>query len=83
MLHAVLDTTDPDIDASGDETHHGTEAWAFIPPDQLDRLKDILEDSSHQDYVDSSPHIYFHDIDADGRVDDDDGDKVILICGLH
>jgi type IV pilus assembly protein PilY1 len=83
MLHAVLDTSDPDIDVSGDETHHGTEAWAFIPPDQLDRLKDILEGSTHPDYVDSSPKVYFHDVDEDGRVDSDDGDKVILVCGLR
>jgi Tfp pilus tip-associated adhesin PilY1 len=83
MLHAVLDISDPDIDVSGDETVHGTEAWAFIPPDQLSRLKDLLEGSTHQEYVDSSPKIYFHDIDADGRVDSDDGDQVILICGLR
>ena len=62
---------------------HGTEAWAFIPPDQLSRLKEIIEGSTHQDYVDSSPKIYFHDVDADGRVDSDDGDQVILICGLR
>ena len=83
MLHAVLDTTDPDIDVSGDETHFGTEAWAFIPPDQLNRLKEIIEGSAHQDYVDSSPKIYFHDVDEDGQVDSDDGDKVILVCGLR
>jgi Tfp pilus tip-associated adhesin PilY1 len=80
MLHAVLDVS---MDVSGDETVHGTEAWAFIPPNQLSRLKEIIEGSTHQDYVDSSPKIYFHDIDADGRVDSDDGDKVILICGLR
>jgi Tfp pilus tip-associated adhesin PilY1 len=83
MLHAVLDISDPDMDVSGDETVHGTEAWAFIPPDQLSRLKDLLEGSTHPEYVDSSPKIYFHDIDADGRVDSDDGDQVILICGLR
>jgi type IV pilus assembly protein PilY1 len=80
MLHAVLDM---EVDVSGDETHYGTEAWAFIPPDQLSRLKEIIEGSTHQDYVDSSPKIYFHDVDADGRVDSDDGDKVILVCGLR
>jgi Tfp pilus tip-associated adhesin PilY1 len=83
MLHAVLDISDPDINVSGDETHYGTEAWAFIPPNQLNRLKEIIEGSTHQDYVDSSPKIYFHDIDEDGRVDGDDGDKVILVCGLR
>ncbi|MBT8364611.1 MAG: hypothetical protein KJP23_07875, partial [Deltaproteobacteria bacterium] len=83
MLHAVLDTTDPDVDVSGDETHYGTEAWAFIPSDQLIRLKDILEGSTHQDYVDGSPKVYFKDVDADGVLDTGDGDKVILVCGLR
>ena len=83
MLHAVLDTTDPDFDVSGDETDHGTETWAFIPPDQLARLKDLLEGSVHQDFVDGSPKVYFHDVDADGVLDTGDGDRVILVCGLR
>jgi type IV pilus assembly protein PilY1 len=68
MLHAVLD-------------ENGTEAWAFIPPDQLHRLKDMVEGLTHQYYVDSSPKAYFHDVDADGIIDTSDGDKIILICG--
>jgi type IV pilus assembly protein PilY1 len=83
MLHAVLDTTDPDVDVSGDETHYGTEAWAYIPSDQLIRLKNILEGNTHQDYVDGSPKVYFHDVDADGLLDTGDGDKVVLVCGLR
>jgi Tfp pilus tip-associated adhesin PilY1 len=83
MLHAVLDEIDPDVDVSDDEINYGREAWAFIPPDQLNRLKYILEGTSHRDYVDSSPKIYFHDVDEDGRVDSGDGDKVILVCGLR
>ncbi len=83
MLHAVLDVTDPDVNATGDETHYGTEAWAFIPPDQLNRLKYVLEGTVHRDYVDSSPKAYFHDVDQDGLVDSGDGDKVILVCGLR
>jgi Tfp pilus tip-associated adhesin PilY1 len=81
MLHAVLDVIDPDVDTLGDETHYGTEAWAFIPPDQLNRLKYTLEGTTHRDYVDSSPKVYFHDVDDDGLVDSGDGDKVILVCG--
>jgi Tfp pilus tip-associated adhesin PilY1 len=83
MLHAVLDDIDPDVNASGDETNYGREAWAFIPPDQLNRLRYMIEGSTHRDYIDSSPKIYFHDVDEDGRVDSDDGDKVILVCGLR
>jgi hypothetical protein len=81
MLHAVLDQTDPDITVSGDETHFGTEAWSFIPPDQLIRLKYLIEGTSHMEFVDSSPKIYFHDEDKNGLVDPAAGDKVILVCG--
>jgi len=81
MLHAVLDVTDPDVEVSGNETHYGTEAWAFIPPNQLNRLKYTLEGTTHMDFVDSSPKVYFHDVDADGLVDPVDGDQIILICG--
>ena len=81
MLHAVLDQTDPDIAIPNNETHYGTEAWSFIPPDQLIRLKYMIERSSHLEYVDSSPKIYFHDEDKDGLVDPSAGDQVILVCG--
>ncbi|MEJ2729951.1 MAG: PilC/PilY family type IV pilus protein [Deltaproteobacteria bacterium] len=81
MLHAVLDDIDPNVSISGDEINYGREAWAFIPPDQLNRLKYIIEGSTHRDYVDSSPKIYFHDVDEDDRVDSGDGDRVILVCG--
>jgi type IV pilus assembly protein PilY1 len=76
MLHAVLD-----IDSAG--TNRGEEAWAFIPPDQLSRLKYLAEGLSHQYFVDSSPKAYFYDADKDGLVDTGAGaeDKVILVCG--
>lgn len=79
MLHAVLDTT---VGSGGSpETLYGTEAWAFIPPDQLHRLKDMVEGTGHQYYVDSTPKIYFKDLDQDGVLETGDGDKVILVCG--
>jgi len=81
MLHAVLDQIDPNIATPNDETHYGTEAWSFIPPDQLIRLKYMIEGSSHLEYVDSSPKIYFHDADKNGLVDPSSGDQVILVCG--
>ncbi|MDH3878717.1 MAG: PilC/PilY family type IV pilus protein, partial [Desulfobacterales bacterium] len=80
MLHAVWDQTDPNVDIKNNEINHGKEAWAFIPPDQLHRLKDMVEGSSHQYYVDSSPKVYFDDENEDGLVDTD-RDKIILICG--
>ncbi|RZB38439.1 MAG: type IV pilus assembly protein PilY1 [Desulfobacteraceae bacterium Eth-SRB2] len=66
MLHAVLDSD-------------GTEAWAFIPPDQLHRLKDMVEGTGHQYYVDSSPKAYITDVNKNGEVDGID--QVILVCG--
>ena len=82
MLHAVLDATE----SSGfpaTVTYYGTEEWAFIPPDQLPRLKEMIEGVDHQSYVDATPKVYFKDIDGDGVVDSVDGDKVILVCGAR
>jgi type IV pilus assembly protein PilY1 len=88
MLHAVKDSS-----LKIPEGDDGTEMWAFIPPDQLHRLKDMVEGESHQYYVDSSPKVYIKDVngngiievdvdsDEDGDVDDDDKDRVILVCG--
>jgi len=88
MLHAVKDST-----LSTPASDDGTEMWAFIPPDQLHRLKDMVEGESHQYYVDSSPRVYIKDVngngiievnvdsDGDEDVDDDDKDQVILVCG--
>jgi len=79
MLHAVYDI---EVSSGGTETLHGSEAWAFIPPDQLNRLKDMIEGIGHQYYIDSSPQIYFKNVNMyDNTVDAGDGDKVILICG--
>ncbi|MFZ0484985.1 MAG: PilC/PilY family type IV pilus protein [Desulfobacterales bacterium] len=80
MLHAVLDETE----SSGvppTVTSHGTEEWAFIPPDQLPRLKEMIEGVGHQSYVDATPKIYFKDMDGDGVLDSGDGDRVFLVCG--
>lgn len=68
MLHAVRDT-------------NGTEAWAFIPPNQLSRLKDIVEGVGHQSYVDGSAKAYLYDVNDNGFMDTADGDKMLLICG--
>jgi type IV pilus assembly protein PilY1 len=94
MLHAVLDSVDPDINDPNDViTHYGTESWAFISPDHLPRLKDIVEGTGHQYFMDASPQVYIRDVnengimedsvdsDGDGDIDDDDKDRVIIICG--
>ncbi len=94
MLHAILDSIDPNIEDPNDViSHYGTESWAFISPDHLPRLKDIVEGTGHQYFVDSSPQVYIRDVnengimeddvdaDGDGDIDDDDKDRVIIICG--
>ena len=94
MLHAVLDAVDLDVDDPTDVVnHYGTETWAFISPDQLPRLKDIVEGTGHQYFIDASPQAYIRDVnengilednvdsDGDGDVDDDDVDRVIIVCG--
>ena len=45
MLHCIDDVT-------------GNEVWAFIPPDQLGRLKK-LTDADHDYFVDGSPTVYY------------------------
>lgn len=65
MLHAVNDS-------------NGSELWGFIPDDQLNRLKDMLEGSGHQYYVDSSPKIF---ITGNGDSVVNNGEQAILICG--
>jgi len=76
MLHAVKDSF---VNSSGTETNYGEEAWAFIPPDLLPKLKNVVEGTSHQHYVDSSPKVYFKDDNKNGIIDT--GDQVILVCG--
>jgi len=73
MLHAVND-------------EDGTEAWGFVPPDLLPNLKNILETSSHQYYVDSTPAVMIKDYNGDGTIDPNPplgspADKVYLVCG--
>ena len=88
MLHAVKDST-----LSPPASDDGKEMWAFIPPDQLPRLKYLVEGDAHPYFVDSSPKAYIEDVngngiievdvdsDGDGDLDDDDKDRVILVCG--
>ena len=76
MLHAVYDES---VASDGALVHYGTEAWAFIPPDLLPRLKDMIETIDHQYFLDSSPKAYFKDNNKDGLIDT--GDQVVLVCG--
>lgn len=69
MLHCFRDT-------------NGEEAWAFIPPDLLPRLKD-QRDTAHSFYVDGTPSIYIHDANNDMNIVPADGDYAILVFGLR
>ena len=79
MLHAVLDSENSDIDDPDEEIQYGTELWAFISPDHLPRLKDILEGTGHQYFVDSSPKVFRKDVNHNGILDADD--RIIIVCG--
>lgn len=80
MLHAVKDSVvTKNTSGSYTETNYGQESWAFIPPDLLPKLKNIIEGVGHQYLVDSSPKAYFIDHNNNGIIDT--GDQVILVCG--
>ena len=66
MLHAVND-------------EDGTEAWGFIPPHQLPRLKGMVEGTKHLYFVDATPKIYHNDLNKNKVIDA--GEQVILVSG--
>jgi type IV pilus assembly protein PilY1 len=70
MLHAINDTD-------------GTERWAFIPPDLLPELKNMVESTvaGHQYYVDGSVKVYIKDVNRNGYIEDAQGDQVIIVFG--
>jgi type IV pilus assembly protein PilY1 len=68
MLHAFDDSD-------------GSEKWAFIPPDLLPKLKNIVEGTGHQYYVDGSPQAYILDGNGDGDLLDVGIDQVIIVFG--
>ena len=44
----------------------GSEAWGFVPPDQLDRLK-LLDNNDHEYFMDGSPVVYYQQ-SSDGPI---------------
>lgn len=69
MLHAIKDCD-------------GTEAWAFVPPDELANLQLLAgpsASSNHLYFADSSPAAYVYDANNNGTIET--GDKVILVFG--
>ena len=84
MLHAVNDSIEGQL-MDGDnpvEPIDGSEAWAFVPPSQLPRLKELLEsESTHSYFVDGSPEIYHNDENGDGLVNNEE--ELVLASGLR
>ena len=70
MLHAFQD-------------RDGEEAWAFIPPDLIPKLRYLHYGAGvdHAYFVDSSPTVYKYDKNNDGTINPADGDMVILMFG--
>ena len=83
MLHAVHDSEGPLTGTYLSVIHLGTESWAFIPPDQLHRLKLLLEGTGHPYFVDASPKVYMRDLNGDGLIEALAGDTAILVFGLR
>ncbi|MHB8482862.1 MAG: pilus assembly protein [Nitrospiria bacterium] len=74
MLHAFKDCD-------------GSEAWSFIPPDQLSNLHNIATGAINPGsrtfyYVDSSPRAYINDANGDGNITPGaSGDQAVVIFG--
>jgi type IV pilus assembly protein PilY1 len=84
MLHAVLDAVDPDINDPNDVvSHYGTESWAFISPEHLPRLKDIVEGSGHQYFMDASPQAFIRDVNENGIMEDSAASARAVPAILH
>ena len=69
-------------------TNDGTEEWSFIPKELLNNVKDYVDNAeqdpaAHEYGVDGSISIYIDDLNGDGAVDIDDGEKVYLYVGLR
>lgn len=79
MLRMLRNTT-----AGGSQS--GTEAWAFMPRTSLYAQKMLRANaigSSHPYTFDGAPVALIQDINQDGTIDANDGDKVYLFTGLR
>jgi len=93
MLHAVHDEIvedEPIPKLPADSNKPGSEAWAFVPPDLLPKLKLLIEGLVHPNYVDSSPAVLIKDYNHNGTIDllpttidsvTYPADTVYLVCG--
>lgn len=73
-LHAI------DTDANS-----GEELWAFIPNQLLTLLSDLQKDvvGTHKYGLDGSITVYIDDVNGNGSVDVDDGEKAYLYVGMR
>lgn len=67
------------------DTSSGTELWAFIPQESLPGLKSLYQNqtsSTKQYALDGEIRVLKYDVNGDGIVDADAGDRVILYFGM-
>jgi type IV pilus assembly protein PilY1 len=68
--------------------YSGEEAWAFIPPELLESLSTLSNDT-HEYYVDGSPSVYTYDWNSDGEIgeisngENTQYDKVLMIVSTR
>lgn len=64
----------------------GSELWAFMPRELLARAADLHEDAAVSERVwglDGNVRLFKYDVNLDGIVDSDDGDRVLLFVGMR
>jgi type IV pilus assembly protein PilY1 len=85
-LHAITGSTGYDA-ANKKSVGGGTERWSFIPQELLGRLVNVYRDgptSAKRTYgLDGEIRVLKFDINQDGIVDADAGDRVILYFGMR
>lgn len=67
------------------DSQSGSELWAFIPPEFLQRLKQLYEDPvtpERQYGLDGDVTVFKYDVDGDGIVEPAAGDKVYIFFGF-
>lgn len=87
IFHAVKGGKGP-TPPTGTGTEAGTELWGFIPPEFLDRLNALRENTlqgtdNKQFFMDGPIGVYQNDVNGDGRLIAADGDKVYLYISMR
>ncbi len=68
------------------DVNDGAELWAYMPRDLLGRAAALYEDDAISERVwglDGNVRLFKYDVNEDGIVDADDGDRVLLFIGMR